>query len=907
MLQYLFGNVKNIRKPSTNHKLLILKIFCILSIAFVIAGFPNYIVKASSGFKIYDNTTKKTTTYTGNQVKVTYNGTAISKADTPGILLDGIALVSYYDIFDNSAIQADCVYDKAKGTIVISKYNKSITMTIGSKAATVDGKAVTLPVAPMLVKYISANKWKVLVPSRFVSENLGLGYTWYSDKNTVAISKTSIQLAYNGGEKFEYTGAQGKVTIDGKNIDLGSMPSIITNNTAMLRAKKVFSESAIDAEYSFNNTSKKITLTKGNNTLVMTIGSKKAYLNNKELKLDTAPILVTNYETNYTYVMVPGNFTATSLGYQYTWNNSTRTSVIASKSNSGNNSSNTDPELGDDDVINETGTILNQWKSDDASFSTCSGIHELTNNTTTGALGNIYSVSRDYNNIKKNAETFMFVSTAPFSKVTASNTGNLISIQADAIQCTDQTYQMYGANSNYINTLSVYNKADQSGTLIDLAVLPENYLYDIKLSEDGLILYVTVYLNCLTSVVTGVNSAGDYLTLTGMNPLKVNITEESGFFSIDLPAAVNGVGDISTEIIGTDYIKQIITLSSADKTQIIVALNEGYEYYIMESGNQYTLSFQNPEETEDTEDSPDSTDTPGIPEVGDKSKYEIIIPVPAGVDFSAITNEDFYFSNYFVIKIPGSLKDYYNSNSIIKNSKVIDKITVSENGKFTEIKIITTKLQGYELARDNGNLYVNIGDPKEIYQNIVVLDPGHGGAANGAQYFGIKEKDVNFTILYTIGKKYFNSDTSKLKVYYTRTTDVDMTLSNRAAFAQKVGADLFVSLHMNASEASNVYGTEVFYASTNNSPNSAGLTSQKMASIFVNNLTKTLGSSSRGVKQEKYTVIHKNTVPAVLIELGFLSNQSEHAKLTDEEYQNKAAKTIYETLLSVFEDYPTGR
>jgi N-acetylmuramoyl-L-alanine amidase len=134
-----------------------------------------------------------------------------------------------------------------------------------------------------------------------------------------------------------------------------------------------------------------------------------------------------------------------------------------------------------------------------------------------------------------------------------------------------------------------------------------------------------------------------------------------------------------------------------------------------------------------------------------------------------------------------------------------------------------------------------------------------------------------------------------------------MSLSNRAAFAHTIGADLFVSLHMNASEASYPKGTEVYYSTNNNSANNAGLTSKILAGKFLTSIVQTFGSDNRGVKTAAYTVVHKNTVPAILIELGFISNKEDHAKMLDETYQENIAKTIYETLLQVFNEYPTGR
>jgi N-acetylmuramoyl-L-alanine amidase len=872
--------------------------------AFIFTGLLTYTtVHASSGIKIYDYTTKKESTYKDKQVKVTYNGTSLGKAATPGILVEGIALLPYTDIFEYSNIDAECSYNKEKGSITISKYGTTIVMTIGSKKATVNGKSTTLPVAPMKIKYVAANKVKILVPSRFVSQTLGLGYTWYSDKNTVAIEKYTILLSYNGGERFEYEGIQGKVTIDGKGVNLGTMPSIITNNTAMLRAKKVFSDSTIGADYQYNKTEKTITFTKGSNVLVMTVGSTTAYLNKKAMIMDTPPIIVSNHETNTSYVMVPGGFTASCLGYNYSWNNSSRTSLITTQkedSSGGNtNNSGTDPELGDSGVINETGTLLNTWTGNETTFGRCSEQHEISTDTmASGNIGNIFFVNRDYSNIKLNTETFMFVASTQFDRVTSNSSGNVITLQADNITCTDQTYQMYGVTSNLVNTIGTYSNDDGNGTTIELEVLPENYKYDLTLSSDRSTLYVTVYLNSITSATIGTNNNGDYLTLEGLNPLDVSITEASDFIYIDIPNTANSIGDVSTNIIGSKYIKQFFAISFAEKTQLILSMNEGYEHYLMENGNQCNILFQVPEVIEE----------PATPVDIDKSKYEILIPKPEVITSSLIFDEDFYNKNYFVIRMPGDYKEFYNTNKINHNSKVIDAISISLNSKGeTEIKIATTKLQGYEIASDSEYIYVNIGNPKEIYKNIVVMDPGHGGSANGAQYFGTKEKVVNFQILYNLGKDIFNQDTSKLKVYYTRTSDTNPGLSERAAFVKLVDADLFVSLHMNASEASYVSGTEVFYSKGNNTPNSAGLTSSKFAKYFVDNLTKAMGTTDRGVKQEMYTVVHKNTVPAVLIELGFLSNKSDYAKLTDNTYQVIAAQTIYDTLLQVFKDYPTGR
>lgn len=946
-LTYIYNKIN---KSGHNYHRIGYMISCVLLVALFINILLPETANAASALKLYDYSTKKDITYKDKQIQVTINGVTVDIANTPGILVNGVALVPYADVFENSEIQAECSYNEKKGTITISKYGKTIQMTIGSKKATVDGKAVTMSVAPMKVKYKNVNINLVLVPSRFVSENLGLGYTWISEKSTVAIVKKSLLLSYNGGKAFDYTGTQGKVTIDGKKINLGSMPSIITNNTAMLRAKKVFTSAPIGALYSYNSKDKTITLTKGDKVLKMTVGSKTAYLNGNKMTMDTAPMIVKNHNDGNSYVMVPGSFTASCLGYNYTWDKTTQTSKITTPKketavSGGNTQNNNEPELSGSDIVTETGTILNQWQGNPLLYQQSTKITDIKASDSAAKVpGTIYYIVRDYNNTKINSETYLIVASSPFGGVTSSKSGKQLQLKASDILSDGQSYQMYGNGSNLVNLIRTNNNAGNNATIIELELLTENFDYDISLSADRYTLAVTVYMNTIEQVLVGTNTAGDYLTITGIKPLEISNHDTNGIFYIDLPYTANAIGDLSNPITGSKYINSYIMYSYQGKTQIVLSLNPGYEYYTYDNGNQSTILFQtigssqptkpdnqngnttgadnsnnNGSNNGNTNDGPDplppstSVDLPinqVIPELtapADRGNYEIVIPRPSGVTANMVTHMDYYFSNYFVITLKGDYSQHFINNPITHNGSTIKSVKTSTNSAGnTEIKVTTTKLQGYAVVMDQDNIYIDVGNPKDIYKNIVVLDPGHGGAAKGAEYSGYKEKDLNFKILYTLGQKYFNLDTTKLKVYYTRVNDTDMQLLDRAAFPSKVGADLFVSLHMNAAQAS-VHGTEVFYSSSNNKSNKAGLNSQKLAQVFLDNIVSNLGTDNRGVKQARFVVVHNNTVPAVLIELGFMSNKEEIKKLSNEEWQDKAARTIYQTLLQVFEKYPTGR
>ena len=201
---------------------------------------------------------------------------------------------------------------------------------------------------------------------------------------------------------------------------------------------------------------------------------------------------------------------------------------------------------------------------------------------------------------------------------------------------------------------------------------------------------------------------------------------------------------------------------------------------------------------------------------------------------------------------------------------------------------------------------VAIDRAKNLYSKVIVVDPGHGGHDTGTVSLNkiYKEKNVVLSIAYSYFRNYI--DDEDLKVYWTRKDDTFMTLNNRAAFANKVDADLFVSVHMNAGNTS-AKGTEVYYSTRNNAIQSNGLSSYTMASMFLKNITSNLSMANRGVKSNVFVVTNMNTVPAVLIEYGFLSNSSDLAKFSRLDVQDKAAEILYDTIEEIFDNYPTGR
>lgn len=288
-------------------------------------------------------------------------------------------------------------------------------------------------------------------------------------------------------------------------------------------------------------------------------------------------------------------------------------------------------------------------------------------------------------------------------------------------------------------------------------------------------------------------------------------------------------------------------------------------------------------------------------------KYALVLLKPKDVTIRSITNEDLYEKKRFTITIKGKYKDFYKRNPMLIHSSKAKKVAVSEEGGKTIITVKTTSLQGYKIYEKDNFIVVKMGSPDEIYSSIVVLDAGHGGKDSGACAHGMKEKNLNYQIIYTMMKKYFSGNAPDIKVYWTRKTDTFITLGGRAAFADRIGADVFISLHMNMAYNKSANGTEVYYSKSNNSADFDGLTSKKMAYMFKNRLLHDLHTNDRGVKSAGFYVIKHNTVPAILIELGFISGNRDHKKLKKESFRKKAAKSIYVGIVQLFLNYETGR
>ena len=170
---------------------------------------------------------------------------------------------------------------------------------------------------------------------------------------------------------------------------------------------------------------------------------------------------------------------------------------------------------------------------------------------------------------------------------------------------------------------------------------------------------------------------------------------------------------------------------------------------------------------------------------------------------------------------------------------------------------------------------------------VVIIDPGHGGKDSGAIGIGgVLEKDVILPISKRITEVL---ERNGIQVIMTRDSDYFVTLPGRVTMAEQANADVFVSIHANSAGANRpeVSGLETYHYDS-------GL---RLAQIVHSKILQSLNVRDRKVRKARFYVLRKTSMPAILVETGFLTGRDDVAKLRTSAYQNQMADAIAQGIL----------
>lgn len=223
-------------------------------------------------------------------------------------------------------------------------------------------------------------------------------------------------------------------------------------------------------------------------------------------------------------------------------------------------------------------------------------------------------------------------------------------------------------------------------------------------------------------------------------------------------------------------------------------------------------------------------------------------------------------------------------------------------------------------------------------KRVIVIDPGHGGHDPGAIANGLKEKDINLKVALSL-KSYLEKD-PRFKVYLTRSDDTFIPLYDRTLVALERKADLFISIHTNASENPNLSGTYVYTLNLRGATSKLARMVEERENKTVLNVIKvsanpnvnkivadmaishtmteglnfakfieknfTLAKSQtdfKRIESANFAVLKTPSIPAVLVEIAFITNENDAKLLGDDKFLNDFAKKLYKSTVDYFFKY----
>ncbi len=170
----------------------------------------------------------------------------------------------------------------------------------------------------------------------------------------------------------------------------------------------------------------------------------------------------------------------------------------------------------------------------------------------------------------------------------------------------------------------------------------------------------------------------------------------------------------------------------------------------------------------------------------------------------------------------------------------------------------------------------------------VFIDAGHGGKDNGSAHNGYFEDAINLQIAQKLKDKLINEG---IKVEMSREDDTYLSLSKRAIKSNNSNADMFISIHQNASLNKNANGIETYYMGDRN---------KSLATTIHKSVIDYTNANDRNIKKGNLQVLRDNKKPSILLECGFVSNPTEAYRLNTADYQNKLVNGIVDGIKKYF-------
>ncbi len=730
----------------------------------------------------------------------------------------------------------------------------------------------------------------------------------------VVLVLSSCSFAAFAGEKrenffIEYDGNAVKydsrlvtLNINGVEVKTGDMPAIIINSRTLVPVREVFESEAFGANVDWNGDKKEVYISYLDKLIILQIDSNIAYVNGEEFEMDVPPKLIRDTSKKYAKTMIPLRFVSENLDFDVTWDPDTYTAILVNEDvkkkveadKDGNNVLSTEGEKLDSisggeaskglptPLANNPVVFKSDFVSDD----------NITKDT--------YEVNiTDESHSETRVKSVKYIKEEDFVGFEIKTSSEISSIDYDTwdskyiIDINNSVNELRPEMTFEDNGIVTGVRASQFSispnvTRVVFDLISDGYNFELSLNEDRNKIRLKVKENIISKIELGQDAESDYINISGITPPDVNVFRLSApdRIVLDFPNTTSMLSYKEGEADG-QYVKVIRTSQFDETTTRIVVETDGQpDYKIMKEENGKTkIRFFEPGYLNIEYD---NTKTPTVK----------ITEAEKNIDVDNISYVNNYMQRNFKITLSGNYSDMFGEGSLKVNDGIIEEVSIDkDNNDNTIINISSRTVYEYRIEKEGDKIYVKAYKPKELYDQVIVVDAGHGGKDPGASDNGLIEKELNLIITKKLKAKL---DQTNIAVYYTRLDDGYPTLQERCDIANEVEADFFLSVHNNALNKS-IHGTETLYFPQEDED---GFTSRKLARVFQNNLIDTLGSYNRGLKKRPDLFVLKHTtMPAIITEIGFVTNDEESAKLKTDSYLEKAAQALYEGILETLDTY----
>lgn len=666
---------------------------------------------------------------------------------------------------------------------------------------------------------------------------------------TAFAANVSMNLQYNG-KNHTYNAPEIKVKIDGKNMTPKDMPAVSIDGRTMLPMRQIAQE--LGCEVVWNEEAQQVYVVNDDYTLVFTINKNIGYQNGKEFKMDVPPMIVNDR------TMLPVRALATALDLNITWEDATRTVNIATKQT-------TAPSV--------------------PSKPTTPSVPSTP--TTTPAAP---SVTLNKVNV-------------PASKTA----GQVFSIQAngkitdweEVIVANDKiVLDFYGAksglaskitttNSSIVSAVRTAQHTAEDGTAYTRVVLDLSAKknYEVTESADGTKVIVTFDKVTVEDISCKHKNDRDIIEIEGDGTLGANVftLSDPTRIVVDIPNVESELDD-ELDVDDLEYVFAGRSGMFTDTTlRLVFEVGDLTEFSYSEDDNGGTLTIFRSSLQHMTYNG---------------AKDVLYLDKEDSFQTGSVKLEDHYLNGYFDVILPKDLSDVYGEGTYSIGDDVIESIEVFTKGGKTTLRFRQNRISCYSITEEKDRYVIHVKNPQDVYDKVLLLDAGHGGKDPGTSGNGLVEKNLTLTMLQKV-----NAELDKdIKVYLTRNGDVYPDNNSRARNANQI-ADAMVSIHMNAAENKLVNGTETLYKNHANDTG-ATLTSKQLAQLIQNNIIDATGNNNRGiVHRNDLLILNGTTVPAVIVEVVFLSNAGDALKISQDAYQDIVAEAIADAIEEAFDDY----